>query len=285
MSEFAFQQALVRLLTDAKMRQAFFAGDPHTFTEAGQSNEEAHRLRNIDPERLEVFAAMVVGQRIQDAAQGLPLTAQLLGDRFSQVALKYNSDIKPEYSKRDDQALAFGRFLQKRFRLEPPTPSFAEDVLAYEMATLELFRRHDEPDFTQASIHVQDLIQNAEDVELQQTIAPYQLSNTRVLRLNHDIVPLIEAMKDGVPPPPSTPQAAYILLRVSAFGVTEQSRINSATAAFIEACDGTASLFEIIERVAQDFQQFATTEFTSKCLSLCHSLVERRIIDFKTIEK
>jgi hypothetical protein len=284
MTEFAFQQALVRLLTDAKFRHAFFAGNLGPVTEAGLSSEDAQRLLGIDPERLEVFAEMVMGQRINDAAQGLFLTSQLLGDRFSQIGVEFNSEVRPGYSKREHNALAFGRYLKKRFGLEPPIPTFVEDVLTYEMATLELFRRYDEPDLAQTNMFMRELMQHPEDLDLERAVAPYQLSSTRVLFLNHDIAPIVEEMKLGRTPTSPSPQAVRILLRVSPFGITEQSTINSATAAFIEACDGKASLYEIMGRVASDFQQSPTAEFREKCLSLCASLVERRIVDFKELD-
>lgn len=280
MSEFAFQQALVRLLTDTKARHSFFKGDVQVMAEFGLPLEEAQRILAIDPERLEVFADMLTGQRLNDAAQMLPLTAQLLGSRLHYIAYEFNQEITPRYSTKFEHALAFARFLKKQFGEEPPSPAFAEDVLTYEMTALELFGKRDETDFAQTA----DLKEQLHEAEAQTKIVPSRQPTHQVLTFNYDVAEIAAELKEGRIPTSPLRQPLNILLRVNAVGLIEQDRINYPTLAFIEACDGATPLSEVIEDLASIFEQNTPklrADFQQKCLNLCEALVERGVITLR----
>jgi len=279
MSEFPFQETLVLLLTDAGIRQAVLSGDSRTLSELGLPLEHIQRLRSMDASRLEIFAEMVIAQRLTDITQILPLTAQLLGNRLHPIVRELNQEIKPSYSTKHDQALAFARFLSKQFRAQPPTPVYLEDILAYEMTSLELFGKRNEIRDVQI-----DLVQQLYQTESAPKIVPYRLSAHKVVLLNYDILEIAKELKeDRIPtPPPKRPM--LVLLRVNPSGLIEKDEINSMTLAFIEACDNETLLSQIIENLAKNFDQNTPallSNFRQKCSSLCQSLVERLVIGLR----
>jgi hypothetical protein len=280
MSEFAFQQALVRLLTDAEARRTFFAGDTALFTELGVPVEEAQRVLSIDPARLEVFADMLLGQRLNDAAQLLPYTAQLLGTRMHQIAFEFNQEIKPSYSTKFDHGLAFARFLQEQFREQPPSPAYVEDVLAYETASLDLYSKRSRLDPPDGG-----LTARLHEPEVQSKVAPYRQPNHRVLRLNYNVAEIVKELKERRVPD-AEPWQMNVLLHVTPEGLVEQDEINHPTLAFIDACDGQTSLAEIIEQLAAAFRQTAPPvfpDFRRKCAGLCAAVVERGVVGLRPL--
>src|SRR5947209_20435098 len=100
MSEISFQQALVRMMTDANFRHSIRAGEPESMRQSGLSPEELTRIREIDQERLELFVEMVMGRRIDDAVERLPLTNWLLGEHLQPLAVEFFRESNGEFDKR-----------------------------------------------------------------------------------------------------------------------------------------------------------------------------------------
>jgi hypothetical protein len=283
-SEFTFQGAFVRLVTDAKARQAVFAGDITPLTELGLSPAQAQQLLTIDRERLEVFSELVFAQRLDDIVHMLPLTVRLLGERVSQIAYDFNHKLTPEYSRRREHALAFARFLKEEFERRPPTPPFLADVLSYEMNTLELYDKRNESDPVQSS----RLARRMHESAAQALIVPQRLSHNRALSFNYDVLAIMRQMteEDRIPAAP-VERPCYLLIRMNPTGLIEHDEINFPTLAFIRACDGTATLGAIIESLAETFQQNTPAlfhEFKRGCLQLCESLLARSVISLKPRE-
>jgi hypothetical protein len=138
MSELPLQQALALLLTDGKGRESIFAGDVSPLAGYGLSTEQEQQLLQINRERVEIFAELLIINRLSKAIEGLPWTTQLLGSQLGQVAVAFNQASPPKHSKKYLEAMAFAQFLKEQFRLQPPSPPFLEDVLFYEMNSLEL---------------------------------------------------------------------------------------------------------------------------------------------------
>lgn len=276
MSEIAFQKALVKLLTDTKLRQALQANARESSALLGLPPEDIQRVLEIDPDRLEIFAEMVMSQRINDVADGLPLTSRLLGDNLAPLAAKFYRSTFIEFSQRHQVPLEFGRFLAEYLKTHPPTPFFLDDILKYEMTVLEMFDEFEEPVVT--SIEAIKLRSQSAEQLLQ--AVPFHLPNVRALSFHCDVLPVMKAVSGGGVPPSPIPEKTYLLLLMTATGAIEQSRANLATATFYEACDGKTPLDGVIECVFKKFHQHngRSAAFTRDCLSLCMSLVERHLI-------
>lgn len=274
----------VRLLTDAKARQAAFAGDLRPLTELGLTPDEAQSFLTIDHERLEIFSELIFAQRLDDIIHMLPLTVRLLGERVPHIAYEFNHKMTPEYSRKRDHALAFARFLKELFDEQPPEPQFLADVLSYEMNTLELYDKRNESDPAQSGRWSQQLRGRS----TQERIVPQRLSHGRALSFNYDVLGIMREMTEGgrLPTEPP-PRPTHILLRMNPTGLIEHDEINLPTLAFIRACDGETPLSRIIEDLAETFQQNTPVlfdEFRLGCLQLCESLLARSVISLKPRE-
>lgn len=276
MSEFTFQETMVKVLTDAKLRQSLFDRDSGALAEQGLAFEDVERLLGINPARLEAFADMVMAQRLTDILQILPLTAQILGNRLHPIVSEFNQELKPRYSTKQAQALAFATFLSERFRLQPPDPPFLEDVLRYEKAALELFGKRN------AVLRSEDDLTPALDDEtLHSRLVPLRLDANVAIELTFNILEIATDLKAGRIPTEPARKRQLILLHVDRRGLIGKDEINEMTLAFIEACDGSSSLAQIIDNLADRFQQSSLhlrPEFDRKCLGLCRSLLERFVI-------
>jgi len=283
MSELPLQQALARLLTDGKGRKSIFAGDVSPLAEYCLSTEQQQHLLQIDRERVEVFAELLIINRLSKAIDGLPWTTQLLGSQLGQIAVAFNQAFPPKHSKKYLEAMAFAQFLKEQFRLQPPSPPFLEDVLLYEMNSLELrfeSKGRDElvPIHEIPSLTSQLYAAN----ELLSEIVPHRLSCNRIISLNYNVELIGEEIAQGRVPTTVEKRPMYILLHVEPSGVLTQTEINVPTLAFIEKCDDRAPLNAIIESLARDFQQsHLTSDFEERCLRLCEALIELHIITLK----
>lgn len=280
MSEFALQQALVQILIDPKARDAVFSGDLRPLVEAGIPEEEARRLAQVDRTRLDMFAEMIVENRIYSAAQWMPFTAQLMGERMVEIALEFNRDISPEYSKRQDHALAFATFLKAMFSAEPPSPPFLEDVLAYELTVMEMYIDYDKEDGLEAGAPP-DV---GEDEASLSALVPRRRANNRIVSLNYDIPLILREMVEGQTPAEKPVQPMHLLLRLVPPGFVEQDKINAPTAAFVNTCDGQATLYEVIHNLASYYGKDGPATFpafSGKCRELCKSLVGRGVISLQ----
>src|SRR6201995_2638403 len=107
MSEFAFQEALVRFLTEEKVRTAVYESDLQTQAELGISLEHAQRLLQIERERLEFFANIISHNRVHDFLRLFPCTAKLLGEQMVRIAEEFQRGVSTIYTDRYDHSFAF----------------------------------------------------------------------------------------------------------------------------------------------------------------------------------
>src|SRR5260370_14399448 len=189
MSEFAFQEAFVRLLTDSPARQSFVAGDAQALAQSGFSPELIRRLFAIDKAVFEIYADMVLPQRVNDVAEALPLTSQVLGDQLSFLVQDFFEHKAADYPKRHQGPLAFGRVLLERFRVEAPRPLFIQDVIKYEASILGMY-----DEFVEANDAAQEIDNAPNDISYLD-VTPVRRPNVRAISFDHDIIQIIKALK------------------------------------------------------------------------------------------
>jgi hypothetical protein len=263
-------------MTDPNLRRSLLAGDPESIRQAGLSPEELIRIQDIDRERLELFAEMVMGRRLNDAIEGLPLTARLMGESLHPLALEFSRDSNGEFEKRHQVPLAFARFLQDQLRERPPTPACLIDVLLYELISLEILNEFDQATAAKIDGASQESLS---DEDLLTTI-PFQLPYIRAISFNCDIFPVIKALRMDQPPSDPPPEPTYVIVLMNSLGAIEKSKINFPTLAFFEACDGKKSLSQITASLLSKFHpgDSANSSFQKDCIALCRALAERHLI-------
>jgi len=264
MSEFAFQQAFVRLLTDTSVRQSYLAGDAQALAQSGFSPELIDRFFAIDKERFEIYADMVLAQRINDVAEALPLTGQVLADQLPLLVHEFFEHSAADYPRRHQGPLAFGRQLLERFRVEAPSPLFIQDVIKYEVSVLGMYDEFVEGD--EATPEIDNGISYLDAM-------PVRRPNIRVISFDHDIVQIIKALKENQTPAP-LPQEVHLIIELKPTGVIQQLRANLPTLDFLAACDGKTTLADIVASLFAKYQQDAELfpKFKDTCVELCRRL-------------
>lgn len=285
MSEYRFQRAFAQLLTDAHMRESVFSSEQVPAIAKGVSPEEEQRLRAFDRERLEIFAELLIVNRLGKAAEGLPWTTQLLGGEIWQIAQEFNQASPPKLSKKYHEAMAFGSFLGKRFRRQPPSIPFIDDVRIYEMTSLKMrfgFDGRYEPPVTDSK---SPLVEEASYPQGSSRIVPHLVTHNSILSLNYDVEWIGEEINQGRIPVAVEEKPMHILFHVEPSGVLAQDEINLPALCFLKACDGQASLAEVISRLAEEFDCNTPQhldKFRLKCAELCKSLVIKKVITLST---
>jgi len=281
MSEYHFQKAFAELVTDTNARRAFYANEAPPLWSLSADQETT--LRMIDRERLEIFAELLILNRLGKAAEGLPWTTKLLGTDIWALAQDFNQAWPPQQTKKYDEAIAFGRFLDDHFRTESAQFPYIRDVLSYEMASLELrfeFNGHydpapGEPDFRLKG----NPLSNAED-----TARPRLVAHSRVLSFDYDIESLVNEIETAETANDVEKREFHILMHVQPSGILNQTAINLPTVRFLQLCRGQ-TLAEIIEQLATEFHcdtQESFHRFRTACLELCESLLADNVIVLKT---
>jgi hypothetical protein len=273
MSEFAFQQAFVRLLTDTPARQSFLAGDAQALAQSGFSPELISRLFAIDKERFEIYADMVLAQRVNDVAEALPLTSQVLGDQLPSLVHDFFEHTAADFPKRHQGPLAFGGVLLERFCSQAPTPLFIQDVIKYEVTVLEMYDEFVEQD------DVAPEIDNAANDISYLDGTPIRMPNVRVISFDHDIVQIIKALKENQIPAP-LPQAVHLIVQLKSTGAIQQLKANLPTVDFFTACDGKTTLADIAANLFAKYHQEAELfpKFKDTCVELCRGLSDHGLI-------
>jgi hypothetical protein len=284
MPVFQFQKAFAQLLTDADMRRSVFAGEPGALAGLGLSQEQQEHLRGMETERVEIYSELLVVNRLTKAMEGLPWTTHLLGTELWPIANDFNQARPPEHAKKYDEAMVFGHYLLERFESRPSALPFVEDVLLYEMTSLDLRCSFDglyDADFTDRTT---ELFPMLHDDHAWPSVVPKRLLHNRIVSLNHDVERLGEEIDAGQTPTDAERRVNYILFRVDPSGALAQDEVNLPTVLFVEACDGRTPLDAVIEGLARDFGQDTPSQlpnFKQRCLELCESLIERHVIGLR----
>ncbi|MCC6166860.1 MAG: hypothetical protein IT329_06485 [Caldilineaceae bacterium] len=275
-----YQKAFARLVTDAEMRQVVFAGDTRPLAELGLSAEQQQYFLQMDHKRVEIFSRLLVTNRLGKAMDGLPWTTKILGSELGQIAYEFNQASPPKDAKKYREAMAFGVYLQERFRHIPPTPPYLQDVLNYEMSVLEIRFDADGYRTVSSSKNPAAYLHLLRSAGTSENLIPFRL-NIRIVALNYDVESLGRDLERGKTRPAVKKQAMLVLLKVDSSGSVVQTRINYRTFAFIQACDGSTPFGAIVYSLAREFHEDTPRRmpgFRGQCLSLCKSLVEQGVI-------
>lgn len=134
--ELAAQQAvLARLYTDSDFRRRFYEDPVSASTAAGLSPETATHLARLSEHEVHEFIKSLRRQRLHEVSTLLPLSAQVLGNQFTNAFKEYliSSAAEPPLHAWQD-ALAFAGHLLAPAAAQPSPPGLAIELLRYEAA-------------------------------------------------------------------------------------------------------------------------------------------------------
>ena len=132
------QRVLARLYTNAPLRERFHADPLAVARELGFSDEEARRLAEVPPARLDSFARSLHSKRLGQVAKLLPLSRRALGQTFDEAFRRFADSYVPKGTKKHlGDALAFADYLEHKLRRGSEHPRWLLDLLRYERARLK----------------------------------------------------------------------------------------------------------------------------------------------------
>jgi hypothetical protein len=269
-----FQRAMARMLTDDTLRRAVFEGAAYP----GLRAAERRRLAAFDRERVEIFAELLLQNRIDKAAGVLPWTVRLLDERKDDIAAEFNRTSPPRSSKPYREALDLARWILARCDQEPLGPPYLRDVVTFELAVLEMRfafdgrygRRRGSLPWPARS-----------DDSSWKALIPYPLRHHRVLELGYDIEAIVEALSQGKRVE-AMPQLMTVLLHVEPSGELGRFELGRATAAFLAACDGHVRIDRILSGMARRarLRGPALAELEHGAYAMCDELGRRQVLGF-----
>jgi hypothetical protein len=286
MSELRFQTQVARYLTDprfrstvSRLRSEVAPGDADRL-----QTDTDPRLLLLDSKRADLFARLLVANRLSKAVRALPWTAALLGAALDRLGSEFNSAVPPKNSRVFDEARAFARFLIDRFEHCPPELPFLPDVARYELASLELRLQFD-GNYVPHGMSREEGIQIGDDLRTVDLSAiPVQLGHSRILAVQYDVCTIGELVESGRPPVAIDRSPCLVLFYMKPSGELGNDLVNAETEMFIRACDGRHSLGEVLAALAPrlgiDLRECADG-WVGECAVLFASLVERRVLGYR----
>jgi hypothetical protein len=283
-SELEFQKVFARLLTDGDMRAELASADG--LAAGGVTGEAALRLRQLDRERVDVYAELLILNRLSKAMEGLPYTTKVLKEHLGPIAVAWNQASPPVRSKKFDEAMAFAQYLLETIGSRPYEPPYLKDLLLHEMSGLELRCTYNGRYPDELTKETPALLQQLGAEEGLSSIYPCRMPHVRLLASDHDVEAIIQDLDhERAPAAVPLPSPRYLLMYIEPGGVMQQFEVNLPTAGFLSEASGQASFASILSTLAQAFGQEEPAtfkEFRRGCVDLCGLLAERRVIGLST---
>jgi len=192
----AYQDVFCRMVASAAYREYVLAQPDDALAGLDLTERERRRLLAIaEQPGMRVNTAIHRANRLTPLDQTLPFTCFLLGDELGPLVDRYWLENTTENLQLPAECERFGKFLQDRLREGLVSNPYVAEVLAFERACTELrFSVESAPAATRPA---------------PRTGLPPRV---RVVRFDHDPVPLLESLSQLAPPPPDIASGAFHLV-------------------------------------------------------------------------
>jgi hypothetical protein len=237
----AFQTALAELICTPELREAVREDADRALEGWDLSERERRRIATLARDsRLEVAVMLHERRRLGGMLTALPRTCDLLGRGTVERLLRDYGRTSPATSFAFvSEGLGFGRFLMSALDSEASAPYLARDVLAFELALLEL---EDVPRAPAAASNV---------AQAYPTLAP----GLRLVALEHGPRQLLSAL-EGERPEPVEVSDEWLLVRRTEDGRFAAEAVDPRLAAVVRLCDGSATVGALCESEQLDLDDF-----------------------------
>lgn len=230
-AEAQFQTAYARFLTDDQFREGILNPSAPEDEMEGFSRATIRRLRTMNPDRVELFAQCLFGNRIAAIEEAFPLTVKVMGPAVPSLVRALDAVDTAIDTRKYPEAIRFADFVLNGGAAEArDLPSLVIGLLRYELIFLNLRVRPQFPEWPDSVIHSAEDLRRAldakEDIRL-------------VLNRNHALVSVdidVELLRELDPKEiriSGTETGVMILLHRGENGVVHEERLNSASAAAI----------------------------------------------------
>jgi hypothetical protein len=283
MSEYTFQEAMVRFLAEEEVRSAVYSNDANLQSKLGLIPEHVERLSQIDPERAEFFAGTVEFKHLYIITRHIPFTCKILGDENIRLfTQEFHSGNTIKNSDRLKHSLAFAEYLKDAIDANA-FPAYTGDVLEYEINKIKFLIKQSElpGDVAAKNGLAGEILKQSSDSDDWLNMIPERSANHHIFRLESNIFDVLKKLSLDEAPPPANQQSVYVLLYTKDKGIVGDIIINSPTIKFITACNGKDNLDAIIREFA-GLKSYDNSERFSKvkgeCVELCKGLIRLGVI-------
>ena len=250
------QRVFSRILTDKAFQQSFISGDVPSPAMYQLTGRELDTLRGLRWDRVGLQAEFLAHRRLELAFKALPLTGLLLHGQLHDQLDRFCAEHPPTpqaASPVSAEAIRLCEFAGKLLAEGTLRPAWAWDLIRYERCVLDLTVSSES---AASAILIAELNADggwppADPDDLVPVAGPH----AEIAQFSHPLPDLIKVLRSGGLPDDVRPldPPLLILFYKSARGPVQVVRINEATAALIEACDGDRTIAGVAEQLSRTF--------------------------------
>ncbi|MDI6103347.1 Os1348 family NHLP clan protein [Actinoplanes sp. NEAU-A12] len=232
------QACLARLYVDDAFRELFLRWPEAALQGYELDPVEDRAVRGLDVAALRFFAASLRNKRVKRFRHAYPALFALGHPHVDRLAARYHQVCGDDGRLGiHEDILAFGRFIERC--------AAGDDILPPYVSDLARFERH----YYAASAEVAPAVRPAG--ALDEESRPARHPGIRMVTFDHDVVAIEEAVTSGRKPSEEASAGGYpIVFRHRTPDAPHgMVRINTPTAAVVDACDGTRPMPAVVDHV------------------------------------
>lgn len=248
------QRVLSRILTDKPFQQSFSNGDAPSPAIYQLTEHELGILRGLRWDRVGVQTEFLAHRRLEVALKALPLTGLLLHDQLHDQLDRFCAEHPPRPRAAGPvwaEATRLCEFASKLIAEGTLRPAWARDLIRYERCVLDLTvsSRSAASATDVAELNADTGRPPADPDDLVPVAGPH----AEVVQFSYPLPDLIKLLLSGGLPDDVRPldRPLLILFYQRPRGPVRVVRINEATAALIEACDGDRTIAGVTEQLSR----------------------------------
>jgi len=282
------QNVLARILTDDNLRETFLRNPEIISQENELTWREQESLRNLDQERLVIYADGLKGGRIALVLQAFPLMKFLASKEirgFTDVYCRQSPPLSAiSMSPMYHEVLKFYRFFAPLAASGKLASKYARDILEYEYNICVIGNSVEASKSAIAFAEAKPALPEDFTWEMIRYLKPRTGSHSIITKFDYDVVELISHLVNQELPD-LEPKITYLLF----FKKTDQrgvrkNKITKATADLLSLCDGAESIEVTISNLTSKYgitSNLGKERLAGGCLSILRELYKSTVITFE----
>ncbi|HXT88648.1 MAG TPA: PqqD family peptide modification chaperone [Trebonia sp.] len=248
------QRVFSRILTDKAFRQSFINGDAPSRAMYQLTERELESLRRLRWDRVGLQAEFLAHRRLELAFSALPLTGLLLHGQLHDQLDRFCAEHPPAPQAGGPvwaEAVRLCQFVGKLVAEGTLRPAWAWDLIRYERCVLDLTVSSES---AASAIRVAELNAGASWPPADSDdLVPVAGPHAKIAQFSYPLPDLTKLLRSGGLPDDERPLdlPLLILFYQRARGPVHVVRINEATAALIDACDGDRTIADVADHLSR----------------------------------
>lgn len=247
------QACLARLYVDDSFRRLFYIEPEATVRDYRLTANEREALKNIDREMLDFFVTSLINKRKERMEKAYPILSRIHPDLVSRYYRRYSQvRVANAHEPNYEDVVQFGLFMEESIADADEAPAYASQLARYERLC---YCANIGPSIDEAS-SVPEPLQQPQTARLEDRLA--LCTGVHIESFSYDVA----ALKDEIDQSASSQTGIqieageYWILFISASNAGNDGsvlRINYATRALLDLCDGDRTVSQIITQMEETF--------------------------------